>query len=180
LKITNLIKEEEMCLFVLIVVYVLFLTVLVAFLLLAKEVFKRMRLDKEFAERSEQMIPWHYPGAGRARMSAGKKIRPGMYNILIASYEAKPFVAKVGFKMKIPMEGGYGLNFFGLVRSDRNGKAVFRTYLGKGSCTFLFQLNRPVMEATTGSFLIDLADDQEARPKTVFPPHYLQRLGIGK
>ncbi|PIR74345.1 MAG: hypothetical protein COU35_02750 [Candidatus Magasanikbacteria bacterium CG10_big_fil_rev_8_21_14_0_10_47_10] len=130
-----------------------------AFLL--KEMFKKFDFMAEFLRSSALMV--HYRHDGEVR---------GMQNIVLRGNE--PFCVLVGFKMVLPVLGNVGFDYFGFVRSNDDGVAVICTYLGSGSCDFIFVADcdvdiNPITASST-------TEDQQLQPDVRYPPHPLLQV----
>jgi len=129
---------------------------------LAKELVKKFRFFQCFVSSSRQLVPWYYK-----RKNVEKK---GMHNIVLRG--EKQFSALVGFELELPVIGNAGFDYYGLVHSDKEGKAVFSTYLGNGDCKFVFFLNEDIKVSVSSS-----EEDQKLNPTEIYPPHWWQKFG---
>ena len=134
---------------------------------LGKELVKKFSIMHNFTRNSTLLHGWWYPGAQAAGYGP-----PGMRNVVLTSTERRRFEALLCFKLKLPWLP-VGLDWYGMVRSDEGGRAVFSTYLGRGSCSFQFLTNEDDIITATST-----DDNQKLKPTATFPPHWWQRLGI--
>ncbi len=133
---------------------------------LGKEMVKKFNIMHNFTHDSELLHGWWYPGAQNAGYG------PGMRNIVLTSTRQRRFGALLCFKLKLPWLP-VGLDWYGMVWSDDEGRAVFSTYLGRGSCSFQFLIGSADIITASST-----EADQKLKPTATFPPHWWQRLGI--
>jgi hypothetical protein len=133
---------------------------------------KKFRFIGGLVNGTPAMVMYRFPGAKKMRMT------PGMYNIVLRSAEGKPFRALVAMKFEFPLIGQAGsVDPYGFVKSSPNGVAVVATWLGNGSCDFVFVINKKDGSTTHVVASCD-ATDQDLRPNVTYPPHWFQRLGF--
>ncbi|HHX58580.1 MAG TPA: hypothetical protein GX706_02340 [Candidatus Moranbacteria bacterium] len=127
---------------------------------LAKELLKKFHFHKQFVDDAQVVKYWHYNG----------KKKPGMYNIVIES--DRKFSVLIGFVLKI---GKYeGVDWYSFASSQDGQKVVFSTFLGRGSCDFVFLFN-----SKNDSAKVRVAKEEEKLvPQVSCRPHWWQKLGF--
>ena len=116
---------------------------------------------KSFVEQSNQLVELKYKG----------RLSPGMRNIVLSGNA--PFRVLIGFKLRIPIIGYTGFDYYGEAESDENGAVVISTFIGKGPCVFQFFVNTDLsqnpIKAEAG------CAEQSMTPDVVYPPHWYQK-----
>lgn len=153
-------------LFVVATLVAVVLTTTIIFLL--KELKKKFGFMQSFLNSSHLKVVYQHNG--------NRFTRPSMKNIVLRSQAGRPFVALIGFTLRIPIIGFEGFDYYGQVMSDENGVAVVSTFVGRGDVEFVFVVNR---DNEDGDITASLElSDQFLTPQVTYPPHWWQRLGF--
>lgn len=130
---------------------------------------KFLFMDK-FAKFSGMEVSWYWSGTGGER--------PRMANIVLKSETKKPFIALVGFTLHVPIPviGGKGFDYYGIVESDGDGVAVVSTWFGRKAVLFRFLVNCDPSVNRVIAFAGNGAD--RLKPHVVYPPKPYQRIGF--
>ena len=156
---------------ILLIVSVL-LVVALGFLRLAgMEFVKKFGFNEAFLKQSHWLKRQRYYNG----IEEGKK--PGMYKVMIESDEH--FSVMIGFKLNVPFFGS-GVDYYGCLKSTYwRGKhrIMYETWLGKGSCEFLYLFNSN-LAARTAYITISKESFIGLEPMVIYQPHWWQRLGF--
>ena len=125
---------------------------------------KKFGFNDEWATHSGRIVNYFYPGPKQF----GRK--PAMRNIVLRGN--RPFVSYVSMRWSIAGKD-WGIDHYGTIRSDEHGVAVVNTFFGYGEVKFIFV---PNVEA--GVIATSTDEDQSLKPDAIYPPHFVQKIGL--